>query len=455
MELGGRAHDAHGVGVGEVAEDPALVLDPVLHADDGDRGRGDAQLGQCVLGVLALDPQQDDGVLGPGHEGGLGDDGDGQGHGLARRLEAQSRLEGPTVFAPGHQGDVVALLEQAGPDRTPDGTGSQDDEAHGMHSATPSPWEALAVPAMDAIGRAAALGESVAGAPLRLVGELTAPARGGMQRSIRRAIGIGDQRGIISSDPDEAFMPPDGVARQVHGDLAAMVIGGVSALFLQTLHPLAMAGVADHSGYRDDPLGRLRRTAQFVGTTTYGTTAQAEAAVAQVLRVHRRVKGIAPDGRKYSAADPELVTFIHVAEISSFLASSQRYGSADPQPEPSATSTTRRWPPSPSTSGRSGRRSRWTRPRATCCACGPSSTPVRRPARPGTGCCAAWPSGRASAPSTRWWWRRPSACCRDGPAASSASPWLPPVDFVVDTLAVTPLMRMLSDVVRWVMPPPA
>ena len=180
---------------------------------------------------------------------------------------------------------------------------------------------------LDALGRAAALGESVAGAPLRLVGELAAPARGGMQRSVRRAIGIGDERGTVSSDPDESFMAPDGVARRVHGDLAAMLIGGVSALLLQTLHPLAMAGMADHSGYREDPLGRLRRTAQFVGTTTYGTTAQAEAAVAQVLRVHRRVKGIAPDGRPYSAADPELVTFIHVAEISSFLASSQRYGS--------------------------------------------------------------------------------------------------------------------------------
>ena len=72
-----------------------------------------------------------------------------------------------------------------------------------------------------------------------------------------------------------------------------MLIGGVSALLLQTLHPLAMAGVAEHSSYQEDPLGRLRRTASFVGTTTFGTMAEAEAAIAQVHRVHRRVKGIA------------------------------------------------------------------------------------------------------------------------------------------------------------------
>ena len=99
------------------------------------------------------------------------------------------------------------------------------------------------------------------------------------------------------------------------------------------LHPLAMAGVAEHSGYREDPLGRLRRTASFVAATTFGTTAEAEAAIAQVHRVHRRVKGTAPDGRPYSAADPELVTFIHVAEVSSFLAASRRYGPRPLTPE--------------------------------------------------------------------------------------------------------------------------
>ncbi len=186
---------------------------------------------------------------------------------------------------------------------------------------------------MNPVERATAFGGAVAGAPLRLVGGLAGPARGDMARTVRRAIGITGEPAPVATDPDDAYLPPGGVARRVHADLATMLIGGVSALLLQTLHPLAMAGVAEHSSYQEDPLGRLRRTAAFVGTTTFGTVAEAEAAVSQVLRVHRRVKGIAPDGRAYSAADPELVTFIHVAEVSSFLASSRRYGPRPLTPE--------------------------------------------------------------------------------------------------------------------------
>jgi uncharacterized protein (DUF2236 family) len=137
----------------------------------------------------------------------------------------------------------------------------------------------------------------------------------------------------MSMDPAESYLPPDGVARMVHSDLPSMLIGGISALLLQTLHPLAMAGVAEHSNYQADPLGRLRRTADFVGTTTFGTVREAEKAVEQVRRVHRRVTGVAPDGRPYSADDPDLVTFIHAAEVSSFLESSRRFGPRDLTPE--------------------------------------------------------------------------------------------------------------------------
>ena len=137
----------------------------------------------------------------------------------------------------------------------------------------------------------------------------------------------------MATEPGEAYLPPDGMARTVHQDLPSMLVGGLGALLLQMLHPLAMAGVAEHSGYREDPLGRLRRTATFVGTTTFGTVADAEVAIARVRRVHRRVHGTAPDGRPYSAHDPELVTFIHVAEVSSFLAASKRYGARPLTPE--------------------------------------------------------------------------------------------------------------------------
>lgn len=186
---------------------------------------------------------------------------------------------------------------------------------------------------LNPVERAASFGGAVAGAPLRLVGELTAPARGDMARNVRRAIGLSAVPPPVATDPDDAYLAPDGVARLVHADLPSMLVGGVGALLLQMLHPLAMAGVAEHSGYREDPLGRLRRTASFVAATTFGTKTDAEAAIAQVHRVHRRVKGTAPDGRPYSADDPELVTFIHVAEVSSFLAASRRYGPRPLTPE--------------------------------------------------------------------------------------------------------------------------
>jgi uncharacterized protein (DUF2236 family) len=112
----------------------------------------------------------------------------------------------------------------------------------------------------------------------------------------------------------------------VHGDLGAMMIGGWAALMLQALHPLAMAGVADHSMYENDPVGRLRRTANFVGSTTFGTTAEAEEAIRHVKVVHRRVRGLAPDGRSYSADDPDLLTWVHAAEMYCFLEATQRFG---------------------------------------------------------------------------------------------------------------------------------
>jgi uncharacterized protein (DUF2236 family) len=115
------------------------------------------------------------------------------------------------------------------------------------------------------------------------------------------------------------------VIRQVHGD-ASMFVGGIRALLLQSLHPLAMAGVMDHSGFEGDPWGRLQRTSHFLAVTTFGTAADAEAMVAAVRRIHERVVGTAPDGREYAASDPHLLRWVHVAEIDSFLAAYQRYG---------------------------------------------------------------------------------------------------------------------------------
>jgi uncharacterized protein (DUF2236 family) len=113
--------------------------------------------------------------------------------------------------------------------------------------------------------------------------------------------------------------------RRVHGD-AAMFVGGLRALLLQSLHPLAMIAVAQHSDYREDPWGRLQRTSTFLAATTYGTVEDAQRAVNRVRRVHEHVTGIAPDGRSYRAADPHLLRWVHVAETDSFLRCHQRYG---------------------------------------------------------------------------------------------------------------------------------
>jgi uncharacterized protein (DUF2236 family) len=105
-----------------------------------------------------------------------------------------------------------------------------------------------------------------------------------------------------------------------------MFIGGMRALLLQSLHPLAMAGVAQHSDYRRDPWGRLQRTADFLAATTFGPAAEAQRAVDRVHRVHRRVVGEASDGRPYSANDPHLLEWVHIAELDSFMAAHDRYG---------------------------------------------------------------------------------------------------------------------------------
>nr|WP_224785226.1 MULTISPECIES: oxygenase MpaB family protein [Pandoraea] len=120
---------------------------------------------------------------------------------------------------------------------------------------------------------------------------------------------------------DPGLFGPDAACWQVHGDFTSMMIGGISALLLQSLHPLAMAGVWDHSTFRQDVIGRLRRTATFIGGTTYGNTADAQALLERVRRIHLQVTGIAPDGRPYAAYDPDLLTWVHVAETSSFLRS--------------------------------------------------------------------------------------------------------------------------------------
>jgi len=131
----------------------------------------------------------------------------------------------------------------------------------------------------------------------------------------------------IMDAPGERWFAEDRPIRLVHGD-ASMFIGGLRALLLQSLHPLAMAGVANYSDYRKDPWGRLQRTADFLAATSFGPADEAQKIVDRVKAVHLKVNGVASDGREYSATDPHLLKWVHVAEIDSFLWTYQKFSTA-------------------------------------------------------------------------------------------------------------------------------
>ncbi|MCU1453169.1 MAG: hypothetical protein JWN46_1315 [Acidimicrobiales bacterium] len=156
------------------------------------------------------------------------------------------------------------------------------------------------------------------------------PFRGAVAGSIRRSVGAAPIAPpaadvVPEGAGDPGWFGPGSVVWQVHGDFPAMLIGGVSALLLQTLHPGAMAGVDQHSNWREDPTGRLQRTAHFLTVTTYGTAAEAEHAVRTVRAVHRGVHGVRDDGVPYRASDPDLLRWVHVSEVFQFLRAHQRY----------------------------------------------------------------------------------------------------------------------------------
>jgi uncharacterized protein (DUF2236 family) len=140
------------------------------------------------------------------------------------------------------------------------------------------------------------------------------------------------RRDRIANAPGPRWFADDRPIRVVHND-AAMFAGGIRALLLQSLHPLAMAGVSAHSGFRGDPWGRLQRTSHFLAVTTFGSADDAEAMVARIRAIHERVKGTAPDGRPYRASDPHLLRWVHLAEVDSFLSAHARYGEQPLSPD--------------------------------------------------------------------------------------------------------------------------
>ncbi|MBO6526998.1 oxygenase MpaB family protein [Erythrobacter sp.] len=124
---------------------------------------------------------------------------------------------------------------------------------------------------------------------------------------------------------DEALFAKDSPIRLVHADVVGMMVGGIRGLLLQMLHPHALQGVLDHSNFRSDMHGRLRRTARFIAVTTFGHRDDAMAAIERVNRIHAAVGGTLPDGTPYSATDPRVLAWVHVAEATSFLAAYLRH----------------------------------------------------------------------------------------------------------------------------------
>lgn len=157
-------------------------------------------------------------------------------------------------------------------------------------------------------------------------GRLTRPARGLIRRGVTGVFNDAakGERPVLRRT--NALFAPDSVAWRVHGDVVCMLTGGIASLLLQMLHPAVLAGVWDHSDFRADMHGRLRRTAKFISITTFDAAPAAEALIARINAVHRRINGVLPDGRPYDAADPRLLAWVHVTEAISFLDGWRRYG---------------------------------------------------------------------------------------------------------------------------------
>ena len=123
---------------------------------------------------------------------------------------------------------------------------------------------------------------------------------------------------------DPGWFGPHSVTWRVHAD-TSMLVAGMTAFALQTLHPRAMAGVWDHSAFGGDFFGRTRRTGEFVQGVVYDPVPDAERRCAVLRRIHDRVVGHTPDGRPYSAGDPELLDWVHVTEYLAIASANRRF----------------------------------------------------------------------------------------------------------------------------------
>lgn len=161
---------------------------------------------------------------------------------------------------------------------------------------------------------------------MKLPIDLLSPVRQAFASNLAKSFSADTLPGIQFTDPpgDPGLFGPDSITWRVHSHPSG-IIGGFSALMLQTLHPLPMAAVTEHSPFREDPLGRLSRTASFVAAVTFGSTEVANGVIAHVNKVHTRINGTAPDGRYYSAENANLLRWVHVGFAVSLLNAHRRY----------------------------------------------------------------------------------------------------------------------------------
>ena len=149
-----------------------------------------------------------------------------------------------------------------------------------------------------------------------------------IRRSIREMVGGGGPPvAFLEPAGDRGLFGPESIAWKVHADFISMMIGGISSLVLQALHPKALAGVWDHSSFREDLKGRLGRTAFFIAATTYGSNEMASNAIHRVNQIHKKVTGLDEFNEPYRADDPNLLAWVHLTETRSFMRSYESYRS--------------------------------------------------------------------------------------------------------------------------------
>jgi uncharacterized protein (DUF2236 family) len=158
-----------------------------------------------------------------------------------------------------------------------------------------------------------------------MMASLTSPLRAAVRQKITEVFNDAEKGERPVLRRADALFDPDSVAWRVNGDVTTMMIGGVSGLLLQMLHPAVLAGVWDHSDFRADMHGRLRRTAKFIAVTTYDHAEAGRAAIDRINRIHSKLRGVLPDGTPYRVSDPELLAWVHVTETISFLDAWIRY----------------------------------------------------------------------------------------------------------------------------------